>query len=106
MSRYMSGNSSDKQEEHVQAEEPVDAPGPDKRRKILVAEPLYSMETLRERHGFLEFLTSFDEREIKLLIKRFSEVALLCSFFSLFAFLSCGKLASIGFHFLMFTFAR
>jgi hypothetical protein len=30
---YMSGNSSDKQEEHVQAEEPVDAPGPDKRRK-------------------------------------------------------------------------
>jgi hypothetical protein len=81
----MSGNSSDKQEEHVQAEEPVDAPGPEKRRKVLVAEALYSMEILRERHGFLEFLTSFDEPEIKLLIKRFSEVC--CCVFFFFRFL-------------------
>ncbi len=62
------------QEAPVRAEKPeeVDAPGPEKRRKIHVIEALYSMETLRERHGFLEFLTSFDELEILLLIKRFS----------------------------------
>jgi hypothetical protein len=32
------------------------------------------MEILRERQGMLEYLTSFDEREINLLVKRFSEV--------------------------------
>jgi hypothetical protein len=54
--------------------------------KILVAEPLYSMETLRERHGFLEFLTSFDEPEIKLLIKRFSECVVVFFFFAFCVF--------------------
>jgi hypothetical protein len=51
------------QEAPVPAEKPdeVDAPGPEKGRKFFVAEPLYSMETLRERRGMLEYVTSFEK---------------------------------------------
>jgi hypothetical protein len=81
------------QEAPVPAEKPEqdENPGAQKRRKIFVAEPLYSMEALRQRRGMFEYLTSFDEAEIQLLIKRFSEVLLLCFFFR---FLRFGHVAS------------
>jgi transposase-like protein len=76
------------EEASVHAEEPEqdEAPGASKRRKIYVADPLYTMEILRERQGMLEYLTSFDEREINLLVKRFSEVMQALFFFPFFCF--------------------
>jgi hypothetical protein len=57
------------------------APGPEKRRKIYVREPLYSLEILLERNGMLEYLTGFEVSEFQLLTKRFQEVRSVSQFF-------------------------
>ena len=76
------------EEASVHAEEPEkdEAPGASKRRKIYVAEPLYTMEILRERRGMLEYLTSFEYSDIQLLVTRFSEVMQARFFFRFFCF--------------------
>jgi hypothetical protein len=51
-----------------------DAPGPEKRRKINVCDPFYSLEILSARKGMIEYLTGFDLPEVQLLAKRFLEV--------------------------------
>ena len=51
-----------------------DASGPERRRKIHVCDPFYSLEILSERKGMIEYLTGFDLPEVQLLAKRFLEV--------------------------------
>ena len=74
------------EEASVHAEEPEkdEAPGAPKRRKIYVAEPLYTMEILRERRGMLEYLTSFEYSDIQLLVRRLVKQARF--FFRFFCF--------------------
>lgn len=59
----------------VEEENPEQAAEAEKRRKINVREPLYSLETLSERSGMLEYLTGFDRSGVDLLIRRFDEVS-------------------------------
>ncbi len=57
---------------------------PQKRRKILTQDPLYSIDSVAERNKMMEYLTGFDEDTVELLIRRFSEVSLGLVFFPLF----------------------
>ena len=58
----------------------------DKRRKINVREPFYSLELLDERLHMLEYYTGFDRAGVELLIRRFSEVSTARPFFPLLPF--------------------
>ena len=54
----------------------VDVPErPQKRRKINVRPPLYSFESLADRHHMLEYLTGLDQETILLLVDLFDEVS-------------------------------
>jgi hypothetical protein len=68
------------------ADEGEDSGEPEKRRKINVREPLYSLELLCERPGMLEYYTGFDRPAVDLLIRRFSEVRRWRAFFPLSLF--------------------
>ena len=57
-------------------------PGPEKRRKINVREPLFSFDVLDERHEMLEYYTGMDRETFKVLLKRLEEVRKCFSFFS------------------------
>ena len=54
--------------------EEEEADGPQKKRKLNVRTPLYSLEILSEREGMLYYLTGFERSEVDLLVKRFGEV--------------------------------
>ena len=56
--------------------------GPQKKRKLDVRTPLYSLEILSERKGMLYYLTGFDRSEVDLLVKRFEEVKIVVMFCS------------------------
>ena len=56
--------------------------GPEKRRKLNVRTPLYSLEILSEREGMLYYLTGFERSEVDLLVKRFEEVKIVVLFCS------------------------
>ena len=68
------------------ADEGENVGGPVKRRRIVVREPLYSLEILAERPRMLEYYTGFDRAAVDLLIRRFSEVGLIRVFFPLLLF--------------------
>ncbi len=53
---------------------------PVQRRRIDVREPLYSLESLAERRGMLEYYTGFDRPTVDLLIRRIKEASLSCDF--------------------------
>lgn len=73
--RWLLKESQGKEEEpELEVDEHDDVPDQKKKRKINVADPLYTFEILEERPKFLEYLTSFTAHEIKLLIRRFKEV--------------------------------
>lgn len=73
--RWLLKESQGKEEEaELDVDEHDEVPDQKKKRKINVADPLYTFEILEERPGFLEYLTSFTADEIKLLIRRFKEV--------------------------------
>lgn len=59
-----------------------EADGPQKKRKLDVRTPLYSLEILSERKGMLYYLTGFDRSEVDLLVKRFEEVKIVVMFCS------------------------
>ena len=61
--------------------EEEEADGPQKKRKLNVRDPLYSLEILSEREGMLYYLTGFERSEVDLLVKRFAEVGGLSCFF-------------------------
>lgn len=61
-------------------EEEVD--GPQKKRKLNVRDPLYSLEILSAREGMLYYLTGFERSEVDLLVKRFGEVRMIVMFCS------------------------
>ena len=54
--------------------EEEEADGPQKKRKLNVRNPLYSLEILSEREGMLYYLTGFERSEVDLIVKRFGEV--------------------------------
>ena len=56
--------------------------GPQKKRKLDVRTPLYSLEILSERKGMLYYLTGFERSEVDLLVKRFEEVNIVVLFCS------------------------
>ena len=62
--------------------EEEEADGPQKKRKLNVRDPLYSLEILSEREGMLEYLTGFERSEVDLLVKRFGEVRMSVIFFA------------------------
>ena len=61
--------------------EEEEADGPQKKRKLNVRDPLFSLEILSEREGMLYYLTGFERSEVDLLVKRFAEVRKLSCFF-------------------------
>jgi hypothetical protein len=58
------------------------SPGPEKKRKVNVRDPLYSLEILSEREGMLYYLTGFERSEVDLLVERFGEVRMSVIFFA------------------------
>jgi hypothetical protein len=66
----------------IGADDAEDEPslGPEKRRKLNVRTPLYSLEILSEREGMLYYLTGFERSEVDLLVKRFREVTIIAMF--------------------------
>jgi hypothetical protein len=62
--------------------EEEEADGPQKKRKLNVRDPLYSLEILSEREGMLYYLTGFERSEVDLLVKRFGEVRMSVIFFA------------------------
>ena len=62
--------------------EEEEADGPQKKRKLNVRTPLYSLEILSEREGMLYYLTGFERFEVDLLVKRFEEVKIIVTFCS------------------------
>jgi hypothetical protein len=80
---FLSGPQDDGEEESSSDNEGEFAGEPEKRRRIDVREPLYSLEILAERPGMLEYYTGFDRPTVDLLIRRFSEVRLERVFFPL-----------------------
>jgi hypothetical protein len=78
---FLSGPQDDGEEESSSDNEGEDSGEPEKRRRIDVREPLYSLEILAERPGMLEYYTGFDRPTVDLLIRRFSEVRLERVFF-------------------------
>ena len=63
-----------------------DSGEPEKRRKINVMPPLYSLNIMEERHEMVEYYTGFDVPTVELLIRQFSEVSQRFAFFPLFSF--------------------
>jgi hypothetical protein len=62
--------------------EEEEADGPQKKRKLNVRDPLYSLEILSEREGMLYYLIGFERSEVNLLVKRFGEVRMSVIFFA------------------------
>ena len=62
--------------------EEEEADGRQKKRKLNVRDPLYSLEILSEREGMLYYLTGFERSEVDLLVKRFGEVKIVVMFCS------------------------
>jgi hypothetical protein len=62
--------------------EEEEADGVQKKRKLNVRDPLYSLEILSEREGMLYYLTGFERSEVDLLAKRFGEVRMSVIFFA------------------------
>lgn len=60
--------------------EEEEADGRQKKRKLNVRDPLYSLEILSEREGMLYYLTGFERSEVDLLVKRFREVTIIAMF--------------------------
>jgi hypothetical protein len=97
---FLSGPQDDGEEESPSDNEGEDSGEPEKRRKINVREPLYSLELLSERPGMLEYYTGFDRSAVDLLIRRFSEVRRGRAFFPLSLFrkeASCGCASRVAF---------
>lgn len=97
---FLSGPQDDGEEESPSDNEGEDSGEPEKRRKINVREPLYSLELLSERPGMLEYYTGFDRSAVDLLIRRFSEVRRGRAFFPLSLFrqeASCGCASRVVF---------
>ncbi len=72
---------------------------PELKRKILVRDPLYSYEKMKERDGMLHYYTGFDESAIELLLRRFKEVGKSVFFSRIFFFAllqaCCWKFVSV-----------
>ncbi len=68
------------------ADEHEDAEVPNKKRRVDVREPLYSLEILKERPGMVEYYTGLVLSAVELLIRRFREVSLRASVFRHFTF--------------------
>lgn len=68
------------------ADQHEDADVPNKKRKVDVREPLYSLEILKERPGMVEYYTGLELSAVELLIRRFREVSLRASVFRPFTF--------------------
>jgi hypothetical protein len=62
--------------------EEEEADGPQRKRKLNVRTPLYSLEVLSEREGMLYYLTGFECSEVDLLVKWFEEVKIVVMFCS------------------------
>ena len=100
LQHFLSGPQDDGEEESPSDNEGEDSGEPEKRRKVNVREPLYSLELLSERAGMLEYYTGFDRPAVDLLIRRFSEVRRGRTFFPLSLFrqeASCGCASRVVF---------
>lgn len=64
------------QEDPADASNSDDRSSPPQRRKINVREPLYSLESMAQRDGMLEYYTGFDRSAIELLVRRMEEVCM------------------------------
>ena len=74
--------------------EEEEADGRQKKRKLNVRDPLYSLEILSDREGMLHYLAGFERSEVDLLVKRFGEVKIFglfcsCPSFGALALLLC-----------------
>ncbi len=63
---FLSGPQDDGEDESPSDNEGEDSGEPEKRRKINVRKPLYSLELLSERRGMLEYCTGFERPAVDL----------------------------------------